>query len=150
MASDNIQNNQNIGNKELLDFLIKRFDIIDQRFDANDKRFDIIDQRFDIIDQRFVANDKRFDAIQNQHIADFKTLVEFLAGEFDKIHQTKADKADTATKEDINLVLNRVATINTKIDDYRAEQIGLKRQVDKHEKWHFAVAKKVGVSLLPE
>jgi len=78
----------------------------------------------------------------------YRELVEFLAGEFDKIHQTKADKVDM--EENFNLVLNRVAMINTKIDDHRADEIALKRRVDKHEKWHFAVADKVGVKLLSE
>lgn len=100
----------------------------------------------------------------NNGAIDYRELVEFFGGQFDKMHQefgkmnakidmiieTKADKADTATKEDISLVLNRVAMINTKIDDYRADQLGIKRQVDKHEKWHFAVAKKTGVTLPAE
>lgn len=58
------------------------------------------------------------------------------------------NKADM--KERFNLLLNRVAMINAKIDDYHAEQIGAQRQLDKHEKWHFAVAKKVGVKLAAE
>jgi len=100
----------------------------------------------------------------NNGAVDYRELVEFFGGQFDKIYQefgkmnakidmiieTKADKADTATKEDINLMLNRVAMINTKIDDYRAEQIGMQRQLDKHEKWHFVVAKKAGVALPAE
>jgi hypothetical protein len=104
--------------------------------------------RFDQMDQNYrelaKSSNDRFDQMDQN----YRELVEFLAGEFDKIHQTKADKVDTATKEDINLVLARVAAIDNKIDDYRAEQIGLKRQADKHEKWHFAVADKVGVKLL--
>ncbi len=105
---------------------------------------------------------------------DYRELVEFFGGQFDKIHQefdkmnakidmiieTKADKADTAAKDDIDRVLARIAMTNTKIDDYRAEQIATQRQVGKHEKWHFAVAppsiifggrsKKVGVKLPTE
>jgi len=90
---------------------------------------------------------------QNNNSVDYRELVDFLVGQFDKMNakiDTKSDKADTATKEDVNLVLNRVAMINTKIDDYRAEQIAVQRQLDKHEKWHFAVAKKVGVKLAAE
>ena len=95
---------------------------------------------------------------QNNNSVDYRELVEFLVGQFDKVHQefdkmnakidTKADKADM--EEKFNLVLARVAMINTKIDDYRAEQIAVQRQLDKHEKWHFAVAKKVGVKLAAE
>jgi len=90
---------------------------------------------------------------QNNNSVDYRELVDFLVGQFDKMNakiDTKADKADTATKEDVNLVLNRVAMINTKIDDYRAEQIAVQRQLDKHEKWHFAVADKIGVKLAAE
>ena len=54
------------------------------------------------------------------------------------------------TKEDINLVLNRIAMINTKTDDYRAEQTNMQRQVDKHERRHFQVAEKVGVKPLSD
>ena len=90
---------------------------------------------------------------QNNNSVDYRELVDFLVGQFDKMNakiDTKSDKADTATKEDVNLVLNRVAMINTKIDDYRAEQIAVQRQLDKHEKWHFAVADKIGVKLATE
>jgi len=95
---------------------------------------------------------------QNNNSVEYRELGEFLVGKFDKVHQefdkmnakidTKADKADM--EEKFNLVLARVAMINTKIDDYRAEQIAVQRQLDKHEKWHFAVAKKVGVKLAAE
>jgi predicted lipoprotein len=146
MTGDNIQNNQNISNKELLDFLIKRFD-------ANDKRFDAIDQRFDGVDKKFAI-------FQNQYIADFKSLADLMASQFEKVYEKldqKADKADMekmlatkADKSDIDAVLTRVAQLGSKIDDYRAEEIGLKRQVKKHEKWHFQTAAKVGIKLLAE
>lgn len=77
---------------------------------------------------------------QNNNSIDYRELVDFLVGQFDKIHQTlatKADKADLdkkADKSDIDRILTRIAMINTKIDDYRAEQIATQRQVDKHEK----------------
>lgn len=97
---------------------------------------------------------------KNNGVVDYRELVDFFSGQFDKVHQrfdqiervleTKADKADTATKDDIDRVLTRIAMTNTKIDDYRAEQLELKRQVDKHEKWHFKVAKKAGADLLAE
>jgi hypothetical protein len=52
--------------QELVEFLGRRFDAIDQRFDAMDQRFDAMDQRFDAIDQRFDAIDQRFDAIETR------------------------------------------------------------------------------------
>ena len=163
MAETSNQNNNPIDLREVVKIFSARFDQIDGRFTKVDDRFDQIDgrfanvdDRFDQIDGRFTKVDDRFDQIDgrfakvddrfDQMDQNYRELVEFLAGEFDKIHQTKADKVDM--EENFNLVLNRVAMINTKIDDYRAEQIGLKRQVDKHEKWHFAVANKVGVKLL--
>ncbi len=70
---------------------------------------------------------------QNNGSVDYRELVDFLVGEFDKIHQTlatKADKADMermlatkADKADIDRILTRIAMTNTKIDDYRAEQL---------------------------
>ncbi|MFZ3074338.1 MAG: hypothetical protein WA093_04415 [Minisyncoccales bacterium] len=75
---------------------------------------------------------------QNNNSVDYRELVDFLVGQFDKsnerfdriekILEAKADRAD------IDRVLTRIAMINTKIDDYRAEQIATQRQVDKHEK----------------
>lgn len=62
---------------------------------------------------------------QNNNSVDYRELVEFFGEqfdeiykEFDKVHQTLATKAD---RTDIDRVLTRIATINTKIDDYRAE-----------------------------
>lgn len=105
-------------------------------------------QNKNLIDLRELVNliNDRFDNVDQT----YQELVEFLAEQFDKINakiDTKADKADTATKEDIRLVLNRMAMINTKADDYRTEQISMQKQLDKHEKWHFQVAEKVGVKL---
>jgi methyl-accepting chemotaxis protein len=163
MAETSNQNNNPIDLREVVKIFNDRFDQMDQNYrelaKSSNDRFDKMDQnyrelakssndRFDKVDQNYrelaKSSNDRFDQMDQN----YRELVEFLAGEFDKIHQTKADKADTATKEDINLVLNRVAMINTKIDDYRAEQIGMQKQLDKHEKWHFAVAGKVGVKLL--
>ena len=125
MPETSNQNNNPIDLRELANLINDRFAQIDDRFDK-------INDRFDKVDQTYCE------------------LVEFLSGQFDKMNakiDTKADKADTATKEDINLALNRMAMINAKTDDYRAEQINMQRQVDKHEKWHFQVAEKAGVKL---
>ena len=145
MAETSNQNNNPIDLREVVKIFNDRFDKADQNYRELAK---FSNDRFDKADQNYrelaKSSNDRFDQMDQN----YRELVEFLAGEFDKIHQTKADKVDTATKEDINLVLNRVAMINTKIDDYRAEQIGMQKQLDKHEKWHLAVADKVGVKLL--
>jgi uncharacterized coiled-coil DUF342 family protein len=161
MANNNIQNNQNISNKELLDFLIKKFDGIDQKFVAIDQKFDAIDQKFDAIDQKFLGIDKRFDAIdqkflgidkqfdvfKNEYVADYKGLADLMMNQFEKFYEKLDQKAD---KSDIDAVLTRITQLSDKVDDYRADQIGLKRQVDKHEKWHRQTATKIGLKLIPE
>jgi chromosome segregation ATPase len=160
MPQTSDQNNNPIDLRELANLINDRFTQIDARFDKIDDKFAQIDARFDKIDDKFVQIDARFaqiDARFNKVDARFAKmdqanceLLEFLGEQFDKMNakiDTKADKADTATKEDINLVLNRIAMTNTKTDDYRAEQINMQRQVDKHERWHFQVAEKTGVKL---
>ena len=136
MPETSNQNNNQIDSRELVKIFNDRFDKMEQNYQEmkkdSDAQFAKIDDRFDKVDQTYCE------------------LVEFLSGQFDKMNakiDTKADKADTATKEDINLALNRMAMINAKTDDYRAEQINMQRQVDKHEKWHFQVAEKAGVKL---
>ena len=157
MPQTSNQNNNPIDLRELVNLINDRFDKVDQsyrelvktsndRFDKVDARFAQIDDRFAQVDARFAQVDARFVKMDQANCE----LLEFLGEQFDKMNakiDTKADKADTATKEDINLVLNRIAMTNTKTDDYRAEQINMQRQVDKHEKWHFQVAEKAGVKL---
>lgn len=78
---------------------------------------------------------------------DYKELVDFLVDKFEEVNNKldqKADKADIdkiyqiletkADKADIGRIMDRIARLDNKIDDYRADQIGLKRQVELHEK----------------
>jgi vacuolar-type H+-ATPase subunit I/STV1 len=92
---------------------------------------------------------------------DYKELVDFLAVKFDEVNDKldqKADKSELAAvradvdavSSKVNTVLDRVIRMSDKLDDYHAEQIGLKHQVDKHEKWHFKTAAKVGIKLLED
>jgi len=83
-------------------------------------KFENIDRKFENIDRKFENIDRKFDEVN-----------------------AKID----AVKADVRAVTDRVVRLSDKVDDYHAEQIGLKRQVDKHEKWHFKVADKVGVDL---
>jgi len=50
-------------------------------------------------------------------------------------------------KADINRVGDRVGRLGDKIDDDRAAQTTIKRQVEKHERWHYQTAEKVGIKL---
>lgn len=51
---------------ELINFLGKKFDGVDEKFDSIDKKFDAIDKKFDAIDKKFDAIDKKFDAIDKK------------------------------------------------------------------------------------
>ncbi|MFA6376178.1 MAG: hypothetical protein WCX69_02125 [Candidatus Paceibacterota bacterium] len=75
--------------------------------------------------------------------SEYKELVDFLVVKFENIDR-KFDDVNAR----IDTLANRVARMDDKIDDYRAEQIGMRRDIDRHEKWHFKVADKVGVDLL--
>ena len=96
-------------------------------------------------------------------VTDYQGLADLMMGQFEKVYDKlaevnqkldqKADKSDLALKadkSDIDAVLNRVNLLGNKIDDYRADQISLERQVEKHEKWHFKTAAKIGIKLLPD
>jgi len=63
---------------------------------------------------------------------------------FARIHEELNQKAD---KSDINEVINRIGRLTDKIDDDRAAQATTKRQVEKHERWHYQTAEKVGIKL---
>jgi predicted nucleic acid-binding Zn-ribbon protein len=92
---------------------------------------------------------------------DYKELVDFLSVKFEKIDQRfdeidnklngKADNSKVdAVNSKVDAVLDRVIRMSDKLDDCRAEQIGMKHQLDKHEKWHFQTAAKVGIDLTSE
>ncbi len=84
-------------------------------------------------------------------ISDYKELMDFLIGQFDKMHETLATKADKADLDSsVERVLNKITMLGDKIDDYRADQIGMQRQLNKHEKWHFQTADKIGIKLIPK
>ena len=76
--------------------------------------------KFENIDKKFDNIDKKFENIDKR---------------FDEVNSK------------IDAVSDHVARLNDKVDDYHAEQIGMQRQLDKHEKWHFKIADKVGVDL---
>jgi len=91
-------------------------------------------------------NQKNSGEIKN---SEYKELVDFLGVKFENIDRKfeNIDRKFDDVNARIDTLANRVARMDDKIDDYRAEQIGLRRDVDRHEKWHFKVADKVGVDL---
>ena len=132
---------QNSDNKILYDFLVEQLGGINERFDGVVKRFDAHDKSFGLIEKQIVE-------LRKEHVADYKQLAELMMEQFEKVYD-KFDEFDRkkADKSDIDMILSRLAQTNDKIDDMRADQIGLKRQVDKHEKWHLQTAAKVGLEL---
>ena len=48
---------------ELIAFLGRKFDAIDERFATIDQRFDTIDQRFDVIEGKLTEHDVRFQEV---------------------------------------------------------------------------------------
>ena len=88
-------------------------------------QFEKVFEKFEKIDEKFEKIDIRFEKIE-------------------QLLDTKADKAD------IDRILTRVALLGNKVDDYRAEQIGMQKQLDRHEKWHNQAAAKIGLKLRPE
>ena len=112
--------------KELVGFLGKKFEKIDQRFEKIDQRFEKIDQRFDKIDQRFEIIETKL--------------------------EEKADRDEMNEKFDSlrDEMLTHIDGLAQKIDDYQTEQAMINGQLARHEKWHFKVASKEGVDLLKE
>jgi hypothetical protein len=115
-----MQNNPN--NDNYISDYKNLVDFSSGQFGKINEKFEVINKKFEVINEKFDAIDKRFDAI-------------------DERLDQKADKSD------IDLVLTRVNLISNKLDDYRAEQIGMQHQLDKHEKWHSQTAEKIGIKL---
>ncbi len=100
----------------------------------------------------------------NEFKFDYSDLVQFISDKFDEADRKLDEKLEAklnekleaklneklvgmATKTDINRVLTRIGDLSNKVDDYRAEQLGIKKQVEKHDKWHHLTAEKVGLEL---
>jgi len=115
---------------ELIQFLGKKFDGIDKKFDGIDKRFTLIDKRFTLIDKRFVQVNAKLD--QKVDKIDLEELL-----------KSKADKSD------IDKVMNVLDELMGKFDDQRTEQIMIRHDLDRHERWHKQTAEKIGLKLEP-
>jgi len=95
-------------------------DFLGVKFEKLDKKFENIDKKFENIDRKFENIDKKFENIDKR---------------FDEVNSK------------INSMSDRLARLSDKVDDYHADQIGMRRDIDRQEKWHFKIADKVGVDL---
>lgn len=91
--------------KELVDFLGRKFDVIDARFEAIDRRFDGVDKRFDAMDMRFDALETRLTRVEitvedNRHR--IQILAEGLAtldGKVDRLREEMASEFKSVREE---------------------------------------------------
>ena len=91
----------------------------------------------------------------------FSEIVEYLDGKFKKIDEsfiklpsifvTKEDLKEATerlpTKEDFNNLLTAVDAYAHKADAYFQEMVALSHKVDRHEKWLWEIAEKLGIKL---
>jgi len=136
--------------KEIKDALQRhdlRFEAIDKRFDSIDRRFESVDDRFSTIDGRFSTIDGRLDVIDGRLFS--------LEEGFSRLTGTVADmqgeigdiKENMATKTDIQRILDAVDAHAKRSEEQWQEHRMLVRQVDRHDKWIHAVARKAQVDL---
>jgi stress response protein SCP2 len=99
--------------------------------------FKKINQYLGKIDQRFEKIDQRFERMQLS--IDLK---------FEAMDEKKADKKDIDNLRDE--MITHIDGLAKKIDDYQTEQAMITNQLNRHEKWHFRTAAKVGIDLLSD
>lgn len=100
-----------------------------------DKKFDGIDQRFDKVAEKDDVN-KRFDKIENSVIS----LDKRLAGVEDKVQ-------NMPTMDDFRQLQNSVDAYAAKADKFFMEMVALAHKVDRLERWIQEIAEKVGIKL---
>lgn len=100
--------------QQLVEFLGRRFDEIDQRFTIVDQRFTIIDQRFETMERRF---DVRFDTIELR-------LSEFL-GHFDEVYR-RLERLE----QEYQAILQALRRIETLLVDERGRREVLERGLE--------------------
>ena len=69
---------------ELVDFLGRKFDRIDERFDRIDRRFEHVDQRFEQVDQRFERLEGEVAGVKGE-VRSLRVLVEDNASNIRKV-----------------------------------------------------------------
>ena len=133
-------------NKELIEYLDKKFTSIDERFDEVDKKFVGIDERFDEVDKKFTGIDERFDEVD-------KKFVE-VDNKFDRLFDVFATKDDfqeirkeMMTQNDKHQLLMSTDNYARKADTFFQELVALSNQTRRHEKWIQMLAEKLNVKL---
>lgn len=71
---------------ELIAFLGRKFDAIDERFAGMDRRLMAMDQRFDTMDRRFDTMDRRLDTM-DQRFSEVLDHLEHIYGRFERLEQ---------------------------------------------------------------
>ncbi len=112
-------------NKELIEYLDKKFTGIDERFEGVDKKFVSIDKRFDEVDNKF---DRLFDVFATK----------------DDIQEIRKEMM---TQNDKHQLLMSTDNYARKADTFYQELVMLSHQHNRHEKWIQILAEKLGVKL---
>jgi len=94
-----------------------------------DGKFNTIDGKFERVDERLDKVDERLDKIEGE------------------IHGIKENLVDKADKIDVDNLLTAIDGYAKKADTYFQEMVALAHKVDRHEKWLFQLAEKLGVKL---
>ena len=105
-------------NKELIEYLDKKFTGIDERFDEVDKKFTAVDDKFDRLFDVFVTKD-----------------------EFQEMRK------EMMTQNDKHQLLMSTDNYARKADTFYQELVMLSHQHNRHEKWILMWAEKLGVKL---
>jgi chromosome segregation ATPase len=105
------------GYAELIAFLGRKFDAIDERFAALDHRFTAVDRRFAAIDQRFDVVDQRFDVV-DQRFSEVLGRLEHIYGRLERLEQ------------EYQAILEGVRRIERLIGDERVKREELERGLE--------------------
>lgn len=119
-------------NKELIEYLDKKFTGIDEKFVG-------IDKRFEEVDKKFVSIDKRFDEVDNK----FDRLFDVFATKEDFQEMRK----EMMTQNDKHQLLMSTDNYARKADTFFQELVALSNQTRRHEKWIAMLAEKLNVKL---
>jgi archaellum component FlaC len=105
--------------KELIDFLGKNFERIDERFEKIDERFEKIDGRFEKIDERFEKIDERFEKID----ARFEKIDDKFKKIDDQFEEVKRHTGVLieAVEHKIDIVIEGVMGLNERLDRHMEE-----------------------------
>jgi chromosome segregation ATPase len=102
---------------ELIAFLGRKFDAIDERFATIDQRFDTIDQRFDTIDQRFDAIEGKL----TEHDVRFQEVLGHLEHVYGRLERLE---------QEYQAILEGVRRIEHFIGDERVKREEVERSVE--------------------